>query len=322
MMSQVEATVGRRLPVPVALPAAAGLAVAAAVMALILHPLAGVYVCQAVGLPASLAAAGVAAFRALAAPGAVSGRLAGTVDVLAVVAFAAALVGIGFLVMTVADDTLPGLGDRLSWSVVLRGGDYAAVLARGAGLVAAVLSVRERRAGRAGLLAVAALLLVATTYAVSGHARSHGPAALVVIATIAHVAGAAAWFGGLVGLGVALHRRTAPSGRLLAGFAGVMTGVLTTVLAAGGALAFLYLPSVSALVTTAYGEVLLVKLVLVAAMLAVSATNHLRLVPRAAGGDAAAARLLRATVAVEQVVLLTVLVITAILMRQDPGVAG
>jgi copper transport protein len=129
------------------------------------------------------------------------------------------------------------------------------------------------------------------------------------------------WFGGLVGLGISLHRtRTdmSTSGRLLARFARMMEAGLTLVLAAGVGLAILYLPSIGALVHTAYGQVLLVKLAVLSTVLLVSAANHLRLVPMARLGNATAVRILRTNIAAEQIGLLAVLAITAVLMRQDP----
>jgi copper transport protein len=97
-----------------------------------------------------------------------------------------------------------------------------------------------------------------------------------------------------------------------------MEGVLALVLAAGVGLAILYLPNIGAFVHTAYGQVLLVKLAVLSAVLLVSAANHLRLVSMARCGNAAALRVLRTNIAVEQIGLLAIFAITAVLMRQDP----
>jgi putative copper export protein len=106
---------------------------------------------------------------------------------------------------------------------------------------------------------------------------------------------------------------------LLTRFARLMTGVLVALLAGGIGLAVLYLPGPAELVQTAYGQVLLIKLALVGGLLVISAANHRRLVPLAAAGNARAVQVLRTNVAVEQIALLAVVFITAVLMRQNPG---
>ena len=60
-------------------------------------------------------------------------------------------------------------------------------------------------------------------------------------------------------------------------------------------------------------------LAVVAATLVFSTVNHLRLVPAAETGNVRAVRVLRANIAAEQFLLATVLVVTEILMRQNPG---
>jgi len=57
----------------------------------------------------------------------------------------------------------------------------------------------------------------------------------------------------------------------------------------------------------------------VATTLVLSAANHRRLVPAAEMGNMTAVRVLRVNIAAEQALLVTVLVITEILMRQNPG---
>jgi putative copper export protein len=95
--------------------------------------------------------------------------------------------------------------------------------------------------------------------------------------------------------------------------------MVTMVLAGGTGLAVLILPTAGALVHTAYGGVLLVKLAVVGGVLMLSVANHHRLVPAISRGDRAAVRVLTMNVAVEQIGLLAVILITDILMRQNPG---
>jgi copper transport protein len=137
----------------------------------------------------------------------------------------------------------------------------------------------------------------------------------------AHVVAVAAWGGGVVGITVAMRHRVADParfGRVLVTFAGLMTGVIAMLLAGGAGLAVLYLPSWHALVSTAYGQVLIIKIGLVAGLLTVSASNHYRLVRPAAAGRGSALAALRMNLAVEQIGLVTVLVVTEVLARQNP----
>jgi copper transport protein len=300
---------------------ATGVAVAGVLMACLLRPEIGRYLTEAVALVCALGAAGIALYLARlpdeAGPAAALRRWTAS---LAVTAFAAALLTLPFAVMDVSGDGLRGLGDGLAREAALRGGDYESILARAAGLILLVLALRIGRTSRLAVL-VSAILIIGS-FLLMGHVRTHGPRAAVLAATFAHVGAAAAWFGGLLGLGFGLRQSRADmraTGRLLATFARTMSVVLALLLAAGVGLAVLYLPSPRALVETAYGEVLLLKLAVVVVTLVLSAANHRRLVPAAEDGNATAVHVLRVNIAAEQVLLVTVLAITEILMRQNPG---
>ena len=298
----------------------AGLLVFGALLAALLRPELGRYATEAVALVCALGTAGTALFAVIAQPaGDVVPALRVLSTRLAVAAFAAVLLTLPFAVMDVSGDGLRGLGNGLARAAALRGGDYETVVARGAGLVLVVGAMRSRRPSRPVL--VVGALLVTGSFLLMGHVRTHGPQAAVLTTTFAHVSAAAAWFGGLLALGVTLRRHRSDavrSGQLLAAFARVMTGVLALLLAAGVGLAILYLPSPAALIRTAYGEVLLVKLAVVTTTLVLSSANHLKLVPAARTGNMHAVRVLRINIAAEQALLVTVLVITEVLMRQNP----
>lgn len=298
-----------------------GIAVAGVLMLCLMRPEIGRYLSEAVALVCALGAAGLALYAAgLQHERGFLATIRTPTTRLAVVAFAAALITLPFAVMDVSGDGLRGLGDGLARAAALRGGDYESVVTRAAGLILLVGALRLRRSSRLALTVSAALII--GSFLLMGHVRTHGPKAAVLVTMCAHVGAATVWFGGLLGLGFALHRAggDAPtSARLLVAFARMMSVVLVLLLAAGVGLAILYLPSPDALVRTAYGDVLLVKLAVVATTLVLSAANHRRLVPAAHEGNATAVRVLRINIAAEQVLLATVFVITEILMRQNPG---
>jgi copper transport protein len=244
------------------------------------------------------------------------------VQMLAVVGFAASLLSVLFEIVDVAGVGLSGIGNATAREVVLRGGDYQSALARSGGLCVvafAFSSHHSRRLTRTALLTGG--VITCTSFVLMGHVRSHHPVALVATLALSHVLAVAAWFGGLVGLATLLRQTRIERIRqahVVATFAGLMTGVVAMLLAGGIGLSLLYLPSWHALFVTAYGQVLLIKLALVTAVLVVSASNHRRIVPAASDGNPAALALLRTNVAIEQIVLVAVLVITEVLMRQSP----
>jgi putative copper export protein len=308
---------------PTAIGVVSGTAVAGVILASLLRATFGRYGVEAVALVSAAATAGMTVFAAIASRDLpVVDWLRDIVTRVAIVALASALLTLPFAVMTVSGDGLRGLGDGLARSVVLHSGDFQTVVVRTVGLLVVFAAFRTTNERWIRVVGPIGALVVAGSFLFTGHVRSHGPTLAVVVTALAHVIAATAWFGGLIALGVCLRRcRDEPvaSGWLLAGFARIMTGVLSLLVAAGAGLAVLYLPTPSALVRTAYGQVLLVKLALVASVLVLSFANHWRLVPAARRGNARAVRVLRANIAAEQLVLGAVLVITAVLMRQNPG---
>lgn len=284
----------------------------------------GLYAVDGVALVCAVACAGLAFFTALLGDP-TDGRSwwGGAVRHMALAGFAATLLTVALTVMVVAGDGVRGLGNGLARDAVLRGSTYETALARCAGLciVAAAFSLVRLTSAHRRLLMIAGGVLVSGSFLLAGHARSHGPAVVVMLCLLAHVIGASGWAGGLVGIAVTLRRRSvdpARRARVLVTFAGLMTGVVVMLLAGGIGLGALYLSSWHALVSTSYGQVLLIKVGLVTGMLVVSASNHYRIVRPAARGDVSALAALRMNVAVEQIGLITVLLVTEVLLRQNP----
>ncbi|WP_235679065.1 copper resistance CopC/CopD family protein [Aquibium microcysteis] len=178
------------------------------------------------------------------------------------------------------------------------------LVASAAAMVAIVL---PGPAGRAP--ALIALLGAGAAVAASGHAGSAEPQWLTRPMVALHVATMAAWIGALMPLGLALRAGGEAATVLLGRFSRSIPWLLVVLVASGGVLAFIQVQTPAALVTTAYGRVLLVKLALVALLLVLAAFNRWRLTPAAARDDAAARRaLLRAIVAE---LLLAVLILGA-----------
>jgi putative copper export protein/methionine-rich copper-binding protein CopC len=190
-------------------------------------------------------------------------------------------------------------------------------------LAAAGFAVARRGSPAGWALAGFAALALAVTPALSGHAAAMtgGWGIAAIVADALHVLAAGAWLGCLLvlllagipaavrlgegrrGEGVAaLVRSFSPTAL---GFAGVLvlTGVFATWLHGG---------SVSALLASDYGRLLLLKLGVFALVLAAGAYNFRRILP-ALGEDAATARL-RRSAALELTAGAVVLLITAVLV--------
>lgn len=218
---------------------------------------------------------------------------------------------------------LGALDDPRNWSD-WTGETTAAVL-----VIAAVLLLGPQSLSRlgTGLYATATALGVVaalTALVVVGHTRVFGPAWLVIGADAIHVLTAAVWMGGVVGLVVALAR---PHPDTLDDLATVVSRFSAlaawSVLALGVTAGILYwriADSFSALWTTTYGQLVLVKFGLVLVVLVVAAWNRFRLVPavRAIEDRPAATRRLRRTTAVEALLLVAVALVTGFLVGQSP----
>ena len=130
-----------------------------------------------------------------------------------------------------------------------------------------------------------------------------------------HLLGIAFWIG-ILGPLRSLSRQSEhlDNATLLGHRFGQAAAVIVPVLILAGLLmAWLLLGDLGALVSTSYGQVLLIKLVLVGVVLTLAAANKLRFVPAMQAGDSKAAQHLARSIEIETVVILVVLAATATL---------
>jgi copper transport protein len=165
----------------------------------------------------------------------------------------------------------------------------------------------------AAVLAVSAAGLA--TWPLTGHAIAVPLPAVTVTAGIVHMAAMAAWLGGLVTLTVFLLRRTHERvlGVILPVWSRWAALAVVWLVVAGGVQAVIQLGSVQAIWGTGYGRLLLVKLGILALVLAAAAGAR-RMVNSARNG-----RGLRRTVAVEVVASVVILALSSVLVQVDPG---
>jgi copper resistance protein D len=157
-------------------------------------------------------------------------------------------------------------------------------IARFAALALAIPAcfIDVRAARVAGLLLAVA---VAATTSLTGHAADRGDLTVASALDWLHVLSTAAWTGGLLCLAIAVLGAASTWPRALLGavtrrFSRLAALCLLAAVITGSYNAWAQLPAVSALWTTFYGRVLLVKLVLVAALICFGAVNRYAIVPR------------------------------------------
>ncbi|MGH7458369.1 MAG: copper resistance CopC/CopD family protein [Longimicrobiaceae bacterium] len=195
----------------------------------------------------------------------------------------------------------------------------------------------RRRASRSARLAWAGLALGAPLLlltSMSGHAATTDPVWLSVSVDWVHLAAAAAWVGGLIAFPLAVFpalggrptgERARVLGVLVPRFSRLaLTSVMLLVLT-GLYPAWRHVGSPAALASTAYGQTLLAKLLLVALILVPAATNRFRVRPHLAAGAVSEKEALalvsrfRRSVGIEAVLGAAILAAAALLVSLPPA---
>lgn len=170
-----------------------------------------------------------------------------------------------------------------------------------------------RRAGHRAFVVVLGALTVALAAvpALSGHAWTTDPRVLAVGTDIAHLMATGAWVGGLAAIAASTRGAVALRDRLRA-FSPIAAWGLAATVATGVLSSWLQTRSVAAVTDTGYGQVLVLKVVLVAAVVAGGVVNR-----RLLAGIHQPLR--RCAVAGELACALLILAVTAALVNQPPA---
>jgi copper transport protein len=219
-----------------------------------------------------------------------------------------------------------GLGhvlDRtiLEGSLDTRTGEAWAIRA-GAWLVVLILVATAPKAPQRWLVALAgaALAVVAVSMPLAGHADTHSPAGLLVATDLVHLLAAGVWLGGLVALfAVYWPGRAAPENpdgiTATAAFSRIALPAMLVLVAAGVLQGWIYLGSLTEIVSGTYAIALLAKLVLVALIVAL-ATRSRRAVRALVAGSGL--KTLRRVMRAEAALAVLVIAATAVLVRAAP----
>jgi copper transport protein len=247
---------------------------------------------------------GAVAFRAWIAP--LPRGAAQTAAVLMLLGLAAAPVSVGLQGLDALDLPLTGLGQPIPWTTGCSTsyGATAALAALAMVLGLAALALRRGRISAA--IALLALVATGTALAASGHASAAAPQILTRPAVFLHAIGIAVWAGALLPLGLHLRAGGPEATAALRRFSALIPFAVLPLAAAGILLAVVQLGHVSALWTTAYGCVFLVKLALLLVLFGLAALNRWRLTAPAEAGDGRAVRRLARSVAIETALVLAI----------------
>jgi copper transport protein len=193
-----------------------------------------------------------------------------------------------------------GIGTSFGWTVLI------ALIALGLGL----LSLVGPRGG-ANLFALAGLAAVGAALAASGHASAAEPQWLTRPMVFLHGVGIAFWAGALVPLGLALSRRPDEAVPFLRRFSRTILLVVAVLGAGGIVLAVIQVRTPAALIETAYGRLLLVKLVLLLFLFGLALLNRRKLTNPVEAGDAIARKKLVRSIGFETVIVLAIFGVAA-----------
>lgn len=250
-------------------------------------------------------------------------RLLRFIVVAATAAVVAGLLAVPVQSALVAGTGLVGLGDARTVTAVLSSPFGTAALVRTIGLAGLLAGLPRVRSVSGRAVTAAGGTLVLGAFLLTGHAATGGPRLLVAGTTLVHTATAGVWLGGLLGLALVLctRRRTGDTvggARIVGRFSVVAGTSLAALIPTGTLLGVRQMGGVAGLVTSGYGRALLVKVVLVAAVVAVGAYNRWHLVPAITRNSPGAWQRLSATVRWEAAGLILVVVATGFLGRLTP----
>ena len=230
---------------------------------------------------------------------------------LMMLALAALAPSVGFQGLDALGAGLGSLNVPLVWRTGFDTSYGTTVLVAAGALALGLASLMLRGAARR-VLSLAALVAAGYALTASGHASTAEPRWLTRPAVFAHAIGIAFWSGALVPLSLALRARTPEAAVCLRRFSHAAPFAVLPLLAAGLVLAAIQLGRLDALRDTAYGAVLIVKLALLFALLALALANRWWLTAPAERLEPVAVARLRRSISAELGLILAIFAVAAL----------
>ncbi|RWM25515.1 MAG: copper resistance protein CopC [Mesorhizobium sp.] len=174
----------------------------------------------------------------------------------------------------------------------------------------ALLSLAGPRVPRK-LAALAGLVGVGAALAASGHASAAEPQWLTRPMVFLHATAIAFWAGALAPLGLALRYQPAEAKIFLRRFSRAILPVVAVLAASGIVLAIIQVQTPAALINTAYGRLLLLKLALLLFLFTLASVNRWTLTAPAEAGDTEVQRRLVRSIGIETLIVLAIFGVAA-----------
>lgn len=235
----------------------------------------------------------------------------GPAIVFIVLGLVAAPLSLGLQGLDALGAPLDQLGQQAVWNAAMTTSFWRMAAIAWFALALGLLALASRGL-LAKVLSLAAFAGVGAAFATSGHAAAAEPQWLTRTMVFVHTTTIAWWTGALIPLALTLKHKAHHASAALHRFSAAIPYVVAALVAAGIVLAIIQVETPSALVETAYGRVLLLKLALVAMLLAIAAFNRWKLTAPALADDAASVQRLARLIMVETVIVVLILATTAL----------
>ncbi len=235
-------------------------------------------------------------------------RLAG---IALAIGFAGTALSPGFQGIDALGATAAHFVDPLMWRTGFDTSYGRTVVAMLVALFCAIFGLLVSTGGLARLLSVAGVVIGAGALALSGHASAAAPQWLTQPSVFAHAAMITLWVGALPPLGLALRLNRDDAAMALHRFSTFIPYAVLLLIVSGLALAIIQVQRPAALVETAYGQLLVVKLALLVLLFALAALNRYRLTKGAEDGEVPARRALVKAIGTETLLVLLIFGIAA-----------
>jgi copper transport protein len=223
---------------------------------------------------------------------------------------AGAVLSAGFQGLDLRGAPLARLADATVWRAGMDTSLGRSLVVALAGCVLAGAALVARGAP-ARLLSALALAATGLSLALTGHASAAEPRWLTAPMVFVHAVTIAFWAGTLAPLGLALRRDAPGAGAALERFSRAIPFAVAALLLAGLVLAVIQVAEPAALNDTRYGQILLLKLALVAVLVGLASINRISLTDPALAGERPARRAMARSVAAETAIVVLILGLAA-----------
>lgn len=196
------------------------------------------------------------------------------------------------------------LADPTVWSTGLSTGYGRTVFAVLAAFAIATLSLTRVLLAKSA--AIVALIAAGVALALSGHASAAAPQWLMRPMVFLHAGTIAVWVGALIPLGLALRHGDVGAISSLRRLSRFIPYAVALLIVAGLVLAVVQVEQPIALINTTYGQIFLIKLMLLVGLFIVASLNRWSLTAPTEAGDTVAERRLVKSIAVETTIILII----------------